>query len=116
MSSPRPRPRVRSFPISLGSVLLLCLFVLPPLIHFAFVTQLGVQTREVVPFPGILVPVSPPPVSRITMDLEEDSDLPLMRAAGVVRAVGVVYPDDLVVGHDLVPVPTYEESQASVGL
>src|SRR5579872_3984141 len=116
MSSPRPRPRVRSFPISLGLVLLLYLFVLPPLILFVFDTQLGEQTREVVPFPGILVPVSPPPVSRITMGLEEDFDLPLMRAAGVVRAVGAVYPDDLVVGHDLVPVPSYEESQASVGL
>ena len=68
------------------------------------------------PFPGILVPVSPPPVSRITAALEEDSDLPLMRAADVVRAVGTVYPDDLVVGHDLVPVPTYEESQAAAGL
>src|SRR5579872_4893609 len=91
-------------------------FVLPLLILFAFVTQLGGQTREVVPFPGILVPVSPPPVSRITMALGEDSDLPLMRVAGVVRAVGVVYPDDLVVGHDLVPVPTYEESQLAAGL
>ena len=46
----------------------------------------------------------------------EDSDLPLMSAAGVVRAVGVVYPDNLVVGQDLVPVPSYEESQASIGL
>src|SRR5579872_7074168 len=90
--------------------------LLPLLIRFASVTQLGVQTREVVPFPGILVPVSPPPVSWITMGLEEDFDLPLMRAAGVVRAVGGVYPDNLVVGHNLVPVPTYEESQASVGL
>src|ERR1700757_1879014 len=100
----------------LGSVLLLCPFVLLLLILFAFVTQSGVQTREAVPFPGILVPVSPPPVSRITMALEEDSDLPLMRAAGVVRAVGAVYPDDLVMGHDMVPVPTYEESQRAAGL
>ncbi len=46
----------------------------------------------------------------------EDSDLPLMSAAGVVRAVGAVYPDDLVVGQDLVPVPSYDESQVSVGL
>jgi hypothetical protein len=50
------------------------------------------------------------------MPLEEDLDLPLMQAAGVVRAVGAVYPDDLVVGQDLVPVPSYEESQASVSL
>ena len=50
------------------------------------------------------------------MPLEEDLDLPLMRAVGVVRAAGIVYPDDLVVGQDLVPVPSYEESQASVGL
>src|SRR5579872_5091029 len=99
-----------------GLVLLLSLFVLPLLILFAFDTQPGVQTREVVPFPGILVPVSPPLASRNIMDLAEDSDLPLMRAAGVVRAVGAVYPDDLVVGHDLVPVPTYEESQAAAGL
>src|SRR5579872_5727458 len=111
-----PTPRVKSSPIFPGLALLLCLFVLPLLILFAFVTQPGVQTREVVPFPGILVPVSPPPVSWITMGLEEDSDLPLMRAAGVVRAVGVVYPDDLVVGPNLVPVPTYEESQAAASL
>jgi hypothetical protein len=116
MSSPKPRPRVRRSLISLESALLLYLFVLLLLILFVFDTQLGGQTREVVPFPGILVPVSPPPVSRLTADLAEDSDLPLMRAAGVVRAVGVVYPDDLVVGHDLVPVPTYEESQLAAGL
>src|SRR5579872_949872 len=102
--------------MSRASVLLLSLFVLPPLILFTSVTQLGVQTREVVPFPGILIPVSPPPVSRPIEALAEDSDLPLMRAAGVVRAVGAVYPDDLVVGHDFVPVPTYEESQLAAGL
>jgi hypothetical protein len=109
-------PRVRWLPAFLGLALLLYLFVLPPLILFVSDTQLGGQTREVVPFPGILIPVSPPPVSRAIADLEEDSDLPLMRAAGVVRDVSAVYPDDLVVGHDLVPVPSYEESQASVGL
>jgi hypothetical protein len=114
MSSPRLRPRARFlFP---GLALLLSLFVLLLLILFGSDTQLGEQTREVMPFPGILIPVSPPPASRLTADLAEDSDLSLMRAVGVVRAVGAVYPDDLVVGHDLVPVPTYEESQASVGL
>src|SRR5579872_3837982 len=95
---------------------LLCFpFVSIPLIPFVFDTQLGAQTREVIPFPGILVPVSPPPVSCI-MPLEKDSDLPLMWAAGVVRDVGVVYPDDLVVGQDLVPVSSYEESQVAAGL
>src|SRR5579872_1062714 len=111
-----PTPKVKYPPSFPGLALLLYLFVLPLLILFVFDTQLGEQTREVVPFPGILVPVSPPPASRITMGLAEDSDLPLMRAAGVVRDVSAVYPDDLVVGHDLVPVPSYEESQASVGL
>ena len=99
----------------LNPALLHCPFVLLPLIDLAFNTHPGVQTREVIPFPGILVPLSPPAVSRI-MALEEDSNLPLMLAVGVVRAVGAVYPDDLVVGHDLVPVPSYEESQASLGL
>src|SRR5579872_1503940 len=97
------------------TVLLLFLFVFTPLTPSTFVTQLGAQTREVIPFPGILIPLSPPPVSCV-IHLEEDSDLPLMRAAGIVRAVGVVYPDDLVVGQDLVPVPSYEESQAAAGL
>src|SRR5579872_3991871 len=96
-------------------VLLLCPFVCIPLIPFTFDTQLGIQMREVILFPGILVPLSPPAVSCI-MAPAEDSDLPLMLAVGVVRAVGVVYPDDLVVGQDLVPVPSYEESQVSVGL
>src|ERR1700757_4476759 len=116
MSSPRPRPRVRSFPIFPGLALLLYLFVLPALILFVSDTQLGEQTREVVPFPGILIPVSPPPASWITMALEEDSDLPLMRAAGVVRDVSRVYPDDFVVGPVFVHVPTYEESQLDGGL
>ena len=69
---------------------------------------------EIVPFPGILIPLSPPPVSWI-VTLEDDSNLPLMVAAGIVRAVRV-YSDDLVVGQDLVPVPSYEESQAAAGL
>jgi hypothetical protein len=96
-------------------VLPLIPFVLLLPIPFASATHIGVQVTEIVPIPGILIPLSPPAVSRIAT-LEEDSDLPLMVAAGIVRAVGVVYPDNLVVGQDLVPVPSYKESQVSVSL
>src|SRR5579872_76684 len=96
-------------------VLLLIPFISTLPIPFASSTHIGVQVMEIVPIPGILILLSPPAVSQIAT-LEEDSDLPLMVAAGIVRAAGATYPDDLVVGQDLVPVPSYEESQASVSL
>ena len=96
-------------------VLLLIPFVLLPLFLSDSDTQHGVQVTEIVPIPRILIPLSPPPVSQIAT-LKEDSDLPLMVAAGIVRAVGVTYPDNLVMGQDLIPVPSYEESQAAAGL
>src|SRR5579872_2642908 len=94
--------------------LLLAPFIFPLLTLSTFNTQVGAQVMEIVLMPAILIPLSPPTVSQITT-LEDDSDLPLMVAVGVARAVGV-YSDDLVVSQDLVPVPMYEESQVAAGL
>jgi len=47
--------------------------------------------------------------------LKDNLDLPLMWAVGIVRDVGV-YPNNLVVEGNLVPVPSYKESQAAAGL
>ena len=96
-------------------VLPLIPFLLLPPIPSDSVTHIGVQVTEIVLIPGILIPLSPPAVSWIAT-LEEDSDLRLMVAVGIVRAAGVIYPDDLVMGQDLIPVPSYVESQVAAGL
>ena len=98
----------------MSPVLLFTLFVFLLLFPFAFVTHLGVQVTKIIPIPRILILLSPPPVSQIAM-LKDNLDLPLMWAVGIVRDVGV-YPNNLVVEGNLVPVPSYKESQAAAGL
>ena len=67
------------------------------------------QVAETAPAPLTIIPFSPLPVSQIAT-LEDNLDLPLMWAAGIVRPVRV-YPDNLMVEGHLEPVPSCTESQ-----